>query len=146
MSLFEQTIDFQFNRRERLSQLDNISLIKHLSVHLPLAMSIAALALFVGHAAIFGVLQEADEGTAAHIWQILMAAQLPNSGLLYAQVVTEAARRIFSSAYAAGWYLARQSSRRALAHLAYELTHRCPRCAQGMGCHPSLKPMYFLCD
>jgi hypothetical protein len=40
-------------------------------------MSLAALALVLGHAAIFGVIHEADEGTAAHIFQILMAAQIP---------------------------------------------------------------------
>jgi hypothetical protein len=57
--------------------LDNASLIKHPSVYLPLAMSIASLALVVGHVAVFGVLHEADEGTAAYIWQILIAAQLP---------------------------------------------------------------------
>ena len=28
-------------------------------------------------AVVFGVVHEADEGAAAHIWQILMAAQLP---------------------------------------------------------------------
>ena len=51
--------------------------IKKPSAMLPLAMSFAALALVVGHAAIFGIVHEADEGTAAHVWQILMAAQLP---------------------------------------------------------------------
>lgn len=40
-------------------------------------MSLAALALVLGHAAVYGIVQEADEGTAAHVWQILMAAQLP---------------------------------------------------------------------
>ena len=40
-------------------------------------MSPAALGLVLGHAAIFGVLHEVDEGTAAHIWQILMAGQIP---------------------------------------------------------------------
>ena len=55
----------------------NISLIKQPSAWLPLAMSLAALILVLGHAAIFGVVHEADEGTAAHVWQILMAAQLP---------------------------------------------------------------------
>ena len=40
-------------------------------------MSLAALALVLGHAAVYGVVHEADEGTAAHVWQILMAAQLP---------------------------------------------------------------------
>jgi hypothetical protein len=40
-------------------------------------MSLAALAMVLGHAAIFGVVHEADEGTAAHIFQLLMAAQVP---------------------------------------------------------------------
>ena len=51
--------------------------IKQPSALLPLAMSLAALALVLGHAAIFGVVREADEGTAAHVFQILMIAQLP---------------------------------------------------------------------
>jgi len=50
---------------------------KQPSVFLPLAMSLAALAMVLGHAAIFGVVHEADEGTAAHIFQLLMAAQVP---------------------------------------------------------------------
>jgi hypothetical protein len=40
-------------------------------------MSLAALTLVLGHAAIFGSVHETDEGTAAHVWQFLMAAQLP---------------------------------------------------------------------
>jgi hypothetical protein len=40
-------------------------------------MSFAALATVLVHVAMFGVAREADEGTAAHIWQILMAAQIP---------------------------------------------------------------------
>jgi len=55
----------------------NVSPIKRPSAWLPLAMSLAALALVLGHAAIFGIVHEADEGAAAHVWQILMAAQLP---------------------------------------------------------------------
>ena len=39
-------------------------------------MSLAALAV-VTHVAIFGAAREADEGTAAHLWQLLMAGQLP---------------------------------------------------------------------
>src|SRR5258705_7242466 len=59
------------------TNLMNMSLIKQPSAYLPLGMSLAALALVLGHAAIFGVVHETDEGAAAHIWQILMAAQLP---------------------------------------------------------------------
>ena len=40
-------------------------------------MSLAALATVLIHIARFGVAPEADEGTAAHLWQILMAGQLP---------------------------------------------------------------------
>jgi hypothetical protein len=47
------------------------------SAWIPLVMSFAALALVLGHIAIFGAAREPDEGTAAHIWQILMAAQVP---------------------------------------------------------------------
>lgn len=59
------------------SRTTNVSLIKQPSAWLPLVMSLAALALVLGHATIFGVVHEADEGTAAHVFQILMAVQLP---------------------------------------------------------------------
>ena len=47
------------------------------SAWIPLAMSFAALALVLGHVALFGAVREADEGTAAHLWQLLMAGQVP---------------------------------------------------------------------
>ena len=40
-------------------------------------MSFGALAMVLAHVAIFGVVHEADEGTAAHIFQLLMIAQVP---------------------------------------------------------------------
>jgi len=40
-------------------------------------MSLAALATVVTHIAIFGAARQPDEGTAAHIWQLLMAGQAP---------------------------------------------------------------------
>ena len=55
----------------------NSTLIRQPSAFLPLVMSLAALGLVLGHAAVFGVVHEADEGAAAHIWQILMALQVP---------------------------------------------------------------------
>jgi hypothetical protein len=55
----------------------NISIMKKPSAFLPLAMSFGALATVLVHVAMFGVAREADEGTAAHVWQILMAAQIP---------------------------------------------------------------------
>ena len=55
----------------------NVPPMKQPSAFLPLAMSLAALAMVLGHAAVFGIVNEADEGTAAHIFQLLMAAQIP---------------------------------------------------------------------
>ncbi|MGE5838151.1 MAG: hypothetical protein ACM4AI_27000 [Acidobacteriota bacterium] len=40
-------------------------------------MSLTALALVLGYAAMFGIARQADEGTAAHLWQLLMAGQVP---------------------------------------------------------------------
>ena len=51
--------------------------LKSPSALLPIAMSLTALALVLGHAAIFGVTREADEGTAAHVFQLLMVGQVP---------------------------------------------------------------------
>ena len=53
------------------------ALLKNPSAFLPLAMSFGALATVLIYVAIFGPAPQADEGTAAHIWQILMAAQIP---------------------------------------------------------------------
>ena len=40
-------------------------------------MSTAAIALLVSYIALFGTERQADEGTAAHLWQLLMAGQVP---------------------------------------------------------------------
>ena len=47
------------------------------SALIPLAMSLAALGVLFGHIVIVGTARQADEGTAAHLWQLLMAGQLP---------------------------------------------------------------------
>lgn len=52
-------------------------LLKSPSAFLPPAMSLAALITVAIYVALYGVARQADEGTAAHIWQILMAAQIP---------------------------------------------------------------------
>jgi hypothetical protein len=59
------------------------SILKQPSAFLPLAMSLTAIGVLCG-AAIYGILhgahgiiREPDEGTAAHLWQLLMAGQLP---------------------------------------------------------------------
>jgi hypothetical protein len=50
------------------------------SALLPLVMSLAGLALIFGHVATSGGVRETDEGSAAHLWQLLMAVQLPVVG------------------------------------------------------------------
>jgi hypothetical protein len=57
--------------------LSVIALTKRPSAFLPIVMSLTALAVVVGHIAMFGVTHEADEGSVAHIWQMLMAGQVP---------------------------------------------------------------------
>jgi hypothetical protein len=59
------------------------AILKHPSAFLPLAMSLTALAM-LGFAAIDGILhgahgivREPDEGTLAHLWQLLMTVQMP---------------------------------------------------------------------
>ena len=53
------------------------ALLKHPSAFLPLAMSLGALATVLVVLAVHGPAPQSDEGTAAHIWQLLMAAQVP---------------------------------------------------------------------
>jgi hypothetical protein len=53
----------------------NRSLMRQPSAILPIVMSTAALTLVLSHIAIFGIVREADEGAAAHVWQLLMAGQ-----------------------------------------------------------------------
>jgi hypothetical protein len=43
----------------------------------PIAMSLIALGIVIFHVAVFGIEHQADEGAAAHLWQILMAGQVP---------------------------------------------------------------------
>jgi hypothetical protein len=60
-----------------VGSLMNVSPIKQPLAFIPVAMSFAALVTVLSHIAIFGVAREADEGAAAHIWQLLMAGQVP---------------------------------------------------------------------
>jgi hypothetical protein len=55
----------------------DVMLLKRPSALLPLIMSAAALAIVIAYATMFGTARQADEGTAAHLWQLLMAGQLP---------------------------------------------------------------------
>lgn len=54
-----------------------ISIGKKPSAWLPVCMSLGALALIAIQLATHGVRPERDEGAIAHLWQLLMMAQLP---------------------------------------------------------------------
>lgn len=47
------------------------------SAWIPMVMSVAALGLVVGHIMAFGIVRETDEGTPAHLFQLLMGLQVP---------------------------------------------------------------------
>jgi len=51
--------------------------LKHPSAFLPIVMSLLAVAVVLAHIALVGTARQSDEGTAAHLWQLLMAGQLP---------------------------------------------------------------------
>jgi hypothetical protein len=57
--------------------MDSLTILKHPSAFLPVARSIGALAVVVSFLALHGTAPQPDEGAAAHIWQLLMAAQAP---------------------------------------------------------------------
>ena len=51
--------------------------LKHPSAFLPIAMSLLAVGVVLTHLAFVGAAPQQDEGAAAHLWQLLMAGQLP---------------------------------------------------------------------
>lgn len=57
--------------------MKRFTMLKHPSAFLPVAMSLAALTTVLVFLAVHGPAPQADEGAAAHIWQILMATQVP---------------------------------------------------------------------
>lgn len=56
------------------------STLRHPSAFLPVTMSLLAIAVVITHIVFFGTARQPDEGTAAHLWQSLMAGQLPIVG------------------------------------------------------------------
>ena len=57
--------------------MNPVTILKHPSAFLPVAMSLGALAVVLMFVALHGTAPQADEGAAAHIWQLLMATQVP---------------------------------------------------------------------
>jgi hypothetical protein len=58
-------------------EMTPLVVLKHPSAFLPLTMSLGALAAVLVHLTLHGPAPQADEGAAAHIWQLLMAGQIP---------------------------------------------------------------------
>jgi hypothetical protein len=59
---------------------ENGSLLKQPTAWIPIAMSLFALAMIVVYVAIFGIVQNEDEGTPARLFQLIMLGQLPIAG------------------------------------------------------------------
>ena len=57
--------------------MNSSTMLKHPSAFLPVTMSLCALGTVLVFLALNGTAPHADEGAAAHIWQLLMAAQAP---------------------------------------------------------------------
>jgi hypothetical protein len=57
--------------------MDFFGILKRPSAFLPVAMSLLALAVVLVFLAVHGPAPQPDEGTAAHLWQLLMAGQVP---------------------------------------------------------------------
>ena len=55
----------------------NRSVLKQPSALIPVAMSFAALIMVLVHFAMYGIVKDVDEGTPAHVFQLLMVAQVP---------------------------------------------------------------------
>ncbi len=68
---------------------------KQFSAFLPLAMSLTALLLVLCHLAMYGAVREADEGATAHVWQLLMAGQLPLVAFFAIKWLPRAPRKTF---------------------------------------------------
>lgn len=51
--------------------------LKHPSAFLPIIMSLLAVVVILTQIALSGTARQPDEGAAAHLWQLLMAGQVP---------------------------------------------------------------------
>ena len=56
------------------------TLLRQPTGYLPLVMSLGALAMIVWFVAMHGVVHQPDEGAQAHLWQLLVAGQVPLIG------------------------------------------------------------------
>jgi len=59
------------------TEISTAEIFRRPSAFLPIVMSLIALTVVSVHLAAYGTAVQPDEGIAAHLWQLLMAAQLP---------------------------------------------------------------------
>ena len=57
--------------------MNPLTLLKHPSAFLPVAMSLVALVTVLLFLALHGPAPQPDEGAAAHLWQLLIVLQIP---------------------------------------------------------------------
>jgi peptidoglycan/LPS O-acetylase OafA/YrhL len=53
------------------------NILRHPSAFLPIVMSLLAVTVILTHIVRFGTAPQADEGTSARLWQLLMGLQIP---------------------------------------------------------------------
>ena len=68
------------------------AMLRQPSGYLPVAMSCGALATIAWYVALHGVVRQPDEGAQAHLWQMLVAGQLPLSGYVALRWLPKARR------------------------------------------------------
>jgi hypothetical protein len=59
------------------AKMKTSAILKHPTAFLPITLSLCALATVLVFLVLHGPAPQVDEGAAAHIWQLLMAAQVP---------------------------------------------------------------------
>jgi hypothetical protein len=70
-------------------------------------MSLVALAMILGYVAIFGIVHNQDEGAPAHIFQLIMAAQLPIAATFAVKWLPKRPRQalVVLAVQAVGWII-----------------------------------------
>ena len=67
--------------------------LRHPTAFLPLVVAAAAVVAILAHISVAGTAPQADEGTAAHIWQLLMVLEVPLVALFTIRWLPEAPRQ-----------------------------------------------------
>jgi hypothetical protein len=91
-ALWEHIIPTGGNKMDR-DPRSFVANLKRPSAFVPMAMSLVALSLVLGYVARYGTVREPDEGAIAHLWQLLMAVQIPIVGFFAIKWVPKAPRQ-----------------------------------------------------